>query len=138
MGREQTRVYSKLGWMYFVTVDFSIAADSIGKDSNIPCRDYHRDENYDECAYQKLSQNISERYGCTLPWLPPTLDEDDENKAFCTGSQNKDAVKSYESLQSGKMSSSLCLPPCTLMNFKVGWPDESNDYNPAEGYTKLY
>ena len=36
--REQTRVYSKLGWMYFVTLDFSIASDSIGEDSNIPCR----------------------------------------------------------------------------------------------------
>ena len=32
----------------------SIAADSIGEDSNIPCHDYHGDENYDECAYEKV------------------------------------------------------------------------------------
>ena len=56
--REQTRVYSKLGWMYFVTLDFSIAADSIKEDSNIPCHDYHGEETYDECAYEKVEYSV--------------------------------------------------------------------------------
>ena len=55
--REQTRVYSKLGWMYFVTLDFSIAADSIGEDSNIPCHEYREETSYDDCAYEKVWSN---------------------------------------------------------------------------------
>ena len=39
--REQTRGHSKLGWMYFLMLDFSIASDSIGEDCNIPYRLYN-------------------------------------------------------------------------------------------------
>ena len=50
--------------------------------------------------------------------------------AVCLEVLKKMSDFSFEALQNDKMTS-LCLPPCTLMNFKVGWPDESNDYDPV-------
>ena len=65
---------TNLGEFVFIDISYEVNVDTLGPDSAIPC-DADMNLNQDDCLLRKMTKNLTEKFGCTIPYLPDQAGE---------------------------------------------------------------
>ena len=91
---------------------YEISENTLGDESPIQCIQ-HPEMDFDDCVYQGIRKNLSEKFNCLVPWLPFQNGQDQ----ICLNKSSDEMAEimhKYELLASTE-SRDLCVISCTTM-----------------------
>ena len=59
----------KLDEKFFLDLSYVVNINTLAKHSYLPCDD-NMDYHFDDCLAKKVVENLVEKFGCSLPYLP--------------------------------------------------------------------
>ena len=131
----------EIGYKVFVDIDYELSVNTLGGKyflltEKISCND-DTSQSFDDSLYKAANEELEEKYGCTIPFLPET-EPKNTGKIWKSGDKleicnvpeiGQRALKSYEDVET-KMLGNV---PCTRMDVSLGMPHVSHDAAAPQG-----
>ena len=95
--------------------------------------------NFDETLYSVANSKLEQKFGCTVPFLPPLIsNKTDRLTKICGDAKSgTDALELYDYFKSGGLSQ-ISKQPCATMDIFLGLPFTSPHSSDEEAYFKIY
>ena len=95
--------------------------------------------NFDETLYSVANSKLENKFGCTVPFLPPFMsNKTGKLTKICKDAKiGEDALELYDYFKSGGLSQ-ISKQPCATMDIYLGLPFTSPHSNDEEAYFKIY